>query len=373
MKALAVRPRQRKIGVIDQEEPALSSATSAKFRTLEVGVCGTDTEICSFAYGMPPEGSDYLITGHEGLGEVTEVGADVSRLRPGDLVVPSVRRPCPHAHCVACRSGHQDFCLTGDYTERGIKGAHGYLAEYVVEEERYLNVVPAELRDVGVLTEPLTIAEKAVVQFVDVQRRLPWNQDLDDDAILAGRRAVVLGAGPVGILGCMLLLQRGCTVVVYSRSRKPSAKAALVESIGATYVSSEEEAFADLANRLGGVDLVYEAAGASELAFEVLEHLGANGVFIFTGVPGRKEQVEIAGDAIMKNIVLNNQAVLGTVNASRAAFEDAIRDLGRFRAAWSDALRSVITGRHPIAEFCEQAQAKDGIKHVIAVAGGSAS
>ncbi|MDQ3811391.1 MAG: glucose 1-dehydrogenase [Chloroflexota bacterium] len=367
MNALTVWPKERTSKVIQLEEPALASATAVKFRTVEVGVCGTDTEICSFAYGIPPAGSDYLITGHEALGEVQEVGPDVARVNIGDLVVPSVRRPCPHTHCPACRSGHQDFCVTGDYTERGIKGAHGFLAEYVVEDERYLTPVPAALRDVAVLTEPLTIAEKALRQFVDVQRRLPWKRELGDGELLAGQRAVVLGAGPVGILGCMLLVQRGLPTVVYSRSKKPNPKAELVESIGATYVSSEDESFADLARRIGQVDLVYEAAGASKVAFEVLGCLGANGVFIFTGVPGRKARVDLAADAIMKNIVLNNQAVLGTVNASRADFEEAVRDLERFSAAWPDALRSMITGRHSIGQFCEQAGSKHGIKNVITI------
>ena len=109
---------------------------------LDIGICGTDKEICSFAYGTPPPGDDYLIIGHESVAEVTEVGSAVSRLRVGDLVVPTVRRPCPHPECRACRSGHQDYCYTGDFSERGIKEAHGYMAEYVVDYERYMNPVP---------------------------------------------------------------------------------------------------------------------------------------------------------------------------------------------------------------------------------------
>ena len=88
----------------------------------------------------------------------------------------TVRRPCPHPHCVACREGRQDFCYTGDFTERGIKQNHGYMTEFVVEEERYLNPVPRDLRDVAVLVEPLTIAEKSLEQLWMVQRRLPWDR-----------------------------------------------------------------------------------------------------------------------------------------------------------------------------------------------------
>ena len=369
MKAVALYPKDKRVAVIDREPPPLGGPTSVRVKTLEVGVCGTDAELCSFVYGEPPAGQDALVLGHEALGRVAEAGPGVRGLAPGDLVVPMVRRPCPRPDCPACRSGNQDFCLTGEYTERGIKGADGFLAEEVVEEEQYLVRVPGELRDVAVLTEPLTIAEKALRQYADVQRRLPWSGWKEDADLLAGRRAVVLGAGPVGILGCMLLRLRGVETVVYSRSRKPNDKARLVEAVGAEYVSSEEEAFPDLARRIGGVDLVYEAAGASQLAFDVLPHLGANAVFVFTGVPGRKERIEVAGDAIMKNAVLLNQAILGTVNASRADFGAAVHDLGDFLARWPDATRGIITGRYGMDAFCEQAGGRDGIKRVIGVGG----
>ncbi|NMO18865.1 alcohol dehydrogenase catalytic domain-containing protein, partial [Pyxidicoccus fallax] len=189
MKAVAVFPKQREVRVIDAPEPRLQSPTQVKVRTLEVGVCGTDKDIAQFTYGTPPSGSEYLIVGHECLGEVVEVGSAVQGLQKGDLVVPRVRRPCPHATCPACRHGHPDFCITEDYTERGIKEAHGFCAEFFVEDVAYVHRVPKELRDVAVLTEPLTIAEKALREVKRVQERLPWKPEVG--------RAVVLGAGPV--------------------------------------------------------------------------------------------------------------------------------------------------------------------------------
>jgi D-arabinose 1-dehydrogenase-like Zn-dependent alcohol dehydrogenase len=62
-----------------------------------------------------------LIIGHEALGEVIEVGSGVTGFAPGDLAVLTVRRPCPHEWCGPCRKGRQDFCITGDFTERGIE------------------------------------------------------------------------------------------------------------------------------------------------------------------------------------------------------------------------------------------------------------
>ena len=124
---------------------------------------------------------------------------------------------------------------------------------------------------------------------------------------------------------------------------------------------------AELAPRLGKIDLIYEAAGASQLAFDALEQLGTNGVFVFTGVPGRKHRIEVAGDTIMRNLVLRNQTVLGTVNAARIDFESAVRDLAGIRERWAGTLEALITGRYSMEHFCERAAGAKGIKDVIAV------
>ena len=95
MRAVAVWPKRRRVDVEERAAPALMSDGSVRLRMLDVGVCGTDTEICRFDYGgTPPPGEDHLVVGHEGLGRVLEVGAAVSGLVAGDLVVPMVRRPC---------------------------------------------------------------------------------------------------------------------------------------------------------------------------------------------------------------------------------------------------------------------------------------
>src|SRR4029077_9232033 len=122
MKAVAVFPDRKQISLVTHEQPSIAGPTQAptlaKLRMLEVGICGTDREICRFDYGIPPDGQDHLVIGHESLGEVVEVGAGVSRVKPGDLVVTMVRRPCAQPGCAACRQGRQDFCYTGEFTER---------------------------------------------------------------------------------------------------------------------------------------------------------------------------------------------------------------------------------------------------------------
>jgi glucose 1-dehydrogenase len=309
------------------------------------------------------------VLGHESLGQVVEVGAGVAGLKRGDLVVPSVRRPCPHDYCSPCRADLQDFCFTGDFTERGIKMTHGFMTEYYVDEEKYLTFVPPELREVAVLVEPLTVAEKGLAQAWKIQQRMPWeNPRVPGKGRGHGRRAVVLGAGPVGILGAMTLVINGFETYVYSRSPAPNPKSELVAAFGVEYISTRDVSPEQLAERVGNIDLVYEAVGVSSISFQVLKVLGTNGIFIFTGIPAPKPPIEAEADIIMRNLVLKNQAVVGTVNADRAAFEDAIRDLGIFLKRWPDALRALITGRYKLDQFRDLLLGKaTGIKNVIAL------
>ena len=369
MKAVAVVPSQREVRLLDHPQPSLAADTQVRVRSLDVGICGTDREICTFVYGAPPKGNDYLVLGHESLGQIIEVGSAVKNLKPGDLVVPSVRRPCPDANCRPCRAGQQDFCATGEFVERGINQVHGYMTEQYVEESQYLNFVPAALRDLAVLSEPLTIAEKGLAQAWQVQQRLPWACTEAGKPRGRGLRAVVLGAGPIGILGAMKLVVEGFDTTVYSRSPKPNAKAALVESFGAKYLSSGEVTPAQLARQTGNIDLVYEAVGQAELSFAILEVLGQNGVFIFTGIPAPEGGITVPGSQLMRNIVLKNQAIVGTVNADRAAFEGAIADLGEFQKRWPHSLAKIITARHRVENFRELLTGKAaGIKNVISFA-----
>jgi len=367
MKAIAVTPTTKQVSIVNQTEPTLSSPTDVKLRMIEAGVCGTDREICAFEYGTPPDGMEHLVIGHESLGEVVEVGAKVTRVKVGDLVVPMVRRPCPHDYCTACRSCRQDFCFTGDFTERGIKQQHGFMAQFIVDDEKYMNPVPVDMRDVAVLVEPLTIAEKGLAEVWNIQQRLPWSCPIVPGKAQAHcHKAVVLGAGPVGLLGAMALVNADFDTYVYAREPVPNLKASVLELIGAKYFSVETHSLEALAAEVGNIDLVYEATGASRLAFDMIQHLGTNGIFIFTGVPGRKAPVQVDTDLMMRNLVLKNQVVFGTVNAGRETFEASIRDLAMFKNAWPQAVQSLITGRFPMEGHRDLLVGKStGIKNVI--------
>jgi threonine dehydrogenase-like Zn-dependent dehydrogenase len=356
-------PKEKVIKVVDRPAPQIERDRQIRLRMLEVGVCGTDHEIARFEYGVPPAGEPYLVMGHESLAEVVEV-RNGSRLKPGDLVVTTVRRACGKPECRPCHHDRPDFCTTGEYTERGIKGRHGFMTDEVIDDDKNMHVVPASLADIAVLTEPLTIAEKGLIELDSVLVRMPWVDPQKAES--RGLNAVVLGAGPVGLLGAMALLVRGFKTWVYSREAATSERAGWVEKVGAQYISSGELPVGELAKRVGNVDLIYEATGSANLAFAAMPAIGANGVFIFTGVPGRKTPVTLDGERIMRDLVLENQVLYGTVNAGPPSFDHAIADLAKFKARWPEQVSALITGHHPPESITEVLAGEPGaIKEVI--------
>jgi threonine dehydrogenase-like Zn-dependent dehydrogenase len=366
MKAVAVHLESKQIGLVDREIPSLANPDDVKIRMLEVGVCGTDKEICRFEYGTAPAGSDYLVLGHESLGQVEQIGPEVQGVAEGDLVVTMVRRPCTDPGCLACQSARQDFCYTGKFEERGINSMHGFMTGFIVDRDRYICKVPTHLRDIAVLAEPLTIAEKGLIELDLIQKRLPWGTPGQMEGYK--HNALVLGAGPVGILGAMALVVRGYATWVYSRETPDDPNAQLCTSFGAQYISSLDMNVDQAAAKIGNIDVIYEATGYSPLMFDAMRVLGINGVCILTGIPGHGAPIPVNTDFIMRQMVLRNQVVVGTVNAPRAAFENAISDLEAFDAKFPQAIRNVITRRYAIDEYSDLLLGKAaGIKNVLSM------
>ena len=167
----------------------------------------------------------------------------------------------------------------------------------------------------------------------------------------------------------MALVAADFDTSVYSREPAPNPKSELLASIGAHYFSAQETSIERLAEQIGNIDLVYEATGASSIAFQMMEAIGTNGVFVFTGVPGRKAPIEVDTDVIMRNLVLKNQVVFGTVNAGQEAFETSIRDLTVFQQRWPAAVQALITGRYPVEAYRDLLVGPaQGIKNVLTFA-----
>lgn len=371
MRAIAVFPKTRSVELTDLPEPSLSGPGQVKLRVLTVGICGTDREIWRFDYGSPPPGLDRLVTGHECLAEVVETAPDVTTVKPGDLVVPTVRRGCPD-NCPSCAALTPDFCFTGRFTERGIKESDGFMTEFAIEDARHLTVLPRELEDVGVLLEPLTITEKALMQMFLIQTRLPWECRIEpgrapSENDRSCRNVIVLGAGPVGLLAAMAFRTLDMKTFVVARSEAPNPNAAIVEAIGARYFATARWTPERIAREMGAVDVILEATGAAQVSFDFLAELGVNGIYVFTGVPGPHGDIRIDGNALMRTIVLKNQAVVGTVNAPKKAFENGVRDLLEFRRRWPGQLSAIITNRYRLDDLAGILNDGAGVKGVIDV------
>lgn len=361
MRAVAVLRDQHDVRVIDVPEPPTPTGHQVLLRVLEVGICGTDREIAAFEYGDPPVGSNHLILGHEAVAEVLDIGEDVGTVRVGDLVVPTVRRPCTDPICRACRADRQDFCTTGGFTERGIKQAHGYLTELVIEDEQNLITLPPQLTDVAALVEPLSIAAKAAEQAHAIQQRLPWEREK--------ARALVLGAGPIGLLGAIAMTVTGFDTIVYSRQATDSPRADQVREIGATYLSTDRTPVDKIPSVAGRIDVIYEAVGLATVAFAATEALAPNGLLILTGIPAPAEPATLPLDRIMKDMVLNNQAIVGTVNAGRSAFSLAVQKLEQAMYLIPHSVRAIVTKRVPLDAAPETLREPHGVKDIVRVVG----
>lgn len=335
------------------DQPLASHDVAVRVR--RVGICGTDRELIDAHFGGPPAGSDELVLGHEVLGVVEATGDKVETLRPGDLVVATVRRP---DGCPACQAGQPDMCLWRKYTERGIVGAHGFMVERFVDEERYLIAVPPELEAIGVLVEPLSVVEKALRHATLIQRRIEgWTP----------RQALIFGAGPIGLLGAMLLRARGIEVTAVARQPPPNRAATVLERCGARYVSVRETPVSELATSSSPLDLILEAAGASELVFEGMRILGVNGVLVALGVGRGDLHAPVPIDEISRGFVAGNKLMFGSVNSAREDFVAGVADLATFEQRWPGLTATLITHRltafEDVASIGEHVE--DGIKTTI--------
>jgi glucose 1-dehydrogenase len=353
VKGIIVTPGTKDSVRLQEMEPPDPAAGQLLLKVLKVGVCGTDRDIIAAEYGQPPPGSSYLVLGHESLCRVEELGKGVRGFEKNELVVPTVRRDCPQ-HCLNCRRGESDMCLTGNYTEHGIKGLHGFARGLATSDHRFVVKMPEALREVGVLLEPLTIDEKGVLQSFEVQHaRMAWEPS----------KALVLGAGPVGLLATALLRLRGMEVSTVATRSEESLKARLVRSTGAEYLNANDNPVSSLTPDW---DIVLEATGSTHIAVQAERLCGVNGVVCYVGI--YRSDVESTNVGVsFTNLVLGNKVFLGSVNANKTYFEAGTRDLLKMRRRWPGFLESIITQRVPPERFSEAYDPEDEeeIKSVI--------
>jgi threonine dehydrogenase-like Zn-dependent dehydrogenase len=175
-----------------------------------------------------------------------------------------------------------------------------------------------------VLAEPTSICARALRQALAIGGRQPW----------APRRALVIGAGAIGLLTTMLLRQHGFEVTVTSRE----ATSPIAEALGARYEREADGAF----------DLVVEAAGNAQVMADALGRLRRSGVACLLGLDGRDQKVELDGRVIGIDMVLENRVLFGSVNAHRRDWLAGVEALAR---ADREPLEQLVALRVPLDRF----------------------
>jgi threonine dehydrogenase-like Zn-dependent dehydrogenase len=335
MKAIAVRPgTPHSVHLRDIEKPSLKRCPNGDgvlVRVLKVGVDATDREINDALYGNAPPGDDYLVLGHESFGIVEAVGDKVTKVKPGDYVTATVRRP---GGSIYDQIGTYDMTSEETYYERGINLLHGYLTEYFVDTEEYIVRVPKGLKHLHVLMEPMSCAAKAIHQAYEAQRRMKvWRP----------KRAFVLGSGQIGLLSTLILRLRGLQVYTLARAEGPNLKSEIVGGMEAEYVATSKTPLTELVKKVGKADLIVDATGSSKMSFEAMQALGHNGVLVWTSITGGKAEIQVPSDKINIEWVLGNKLLVGSVNANSEHFESGIKDLALGEVMFPGVLQKILT------------------------------
>ncbi|HEX6673430.1 MAG TPA: glucose 1-dehydrogenase [Actinomycetes bacterium] len=349
MRAITVLPGKEGSAELSEVGEPPPSDGPVLVEALALGVCGTDREIIEGTYGTAPPGHDRLVLGHESLGRVVEAPAGAG-LERGDLVAGIVRRPDP-VPCANCAAGEWDMCRNGRYTERGIKELDGYGSQRWRLQPEYAVRIDPGLGHLGVLLEPASVLAKAWEQIDRIGHRARWEP----------RRALVTGAGPIGLLAALLAVQRGLETHVLDRVTD-GPKPRLVAELGASYHSgAPAEACAD-------ADVVVECTGVGSLVFDVIRCNAPGGIVCLTGISSGGREVALDAADINKRMVLENDVVFGSVNANRRHYEQAAAALARADRDW---LRGLVTRRVPLDRWAEALERRpDDVKVTIDLTAG---
>ncbi len=201
------------------------------------------------------------------------------------------------------------------------------------------------------LAEPASICARGLRHARTIGHRQPWEP----------ARALVLGAGAIGMLATYMLVLEGFEVWTAARGEPSSDKGRLVQASGARYVSTRATPLADVREDVGGFDLVIEAAGNAEVMLDAVRALRRNGVACLLGLDAHGRPIEVESTLLGVDVVIENRVVFGSVNAHRSDWQAAVAALEAMHARWPDELGAMVGRRVPPEKF-EDAFGFGGVK-----------
>ncbi len=339
MRALTVAPGiANSARVEDVPEPPRSDG-AVLVRTLALGVCGTDREIVSGTYGWAPPGEKRLVIGHESLGEVCEAPAGQR------ISAPAIASSASCAGPIRCRappapSANGICAATAAIPSAASRNATATARIFSASSPNFLVKVDRALGDAGVLVEPTSVVAKAWDHTERIGRRSrAWQP----------QTLLVTGAGPIGLLAALMGAQRGLDVHVLDH-HDSAEKRAVVHGLGATF---HLEKLTDALKP----DILMECTGAPSVVRDALGRTAPDGIVCLVGVssPGHDFDIDVGG--LNRTMVLDNDAVFGSVNANRRHYEDAVAALERADPTW---LARLLTRRVPVEQWTQSLASPTG-------------
>jgi D-xylulose reductase len=233
-----------------------------------VGVCGSDVHYYTHGAIGPFVVREPMILGHEAAGEIVEVGPAVTEFRPGDRVCMEPGIPDPASR--AARLGR--YNLDPAVRFWATPPVHGVLRPTVVHPADFTFRLPDHVSYAeGAMVEPLAVGVHAATR-VQVQ---------------PGDLAVVIGAGPIGMVTILAALAAGCSRVIVSDVHEP--KLDLARKLGQVLpVNVRSEALADVVRRETdgwGADLIFECSGYAPAMAEMFDLVCPGGKVALVGIP----------------------------------------------------------------------------------------
>ncbi|MBW0001501.1 MAG: NAD(P)-dependent alcohol dehydrogenase [Verrucomicrobia bacterium] len=275
MEALVLE-RKGELSIRDIDLPSEVGPHDVKIAIDTVGICGSDVHYYEYGKIGPFVVNEPMVLGHEAAGTVVEAGRQVKHLKPGDRVCMEPGIPDPNSR--AARLGI--YNLDPAVRFWATPPVHGCLTPYVVHPAAYTFKLPDNVSFAeGAMVEPLAVGMHAAVKA----------------KIKPGDLAVVMGAGPIGVVTALSALAGGCSQVVLTDVQQPKLDlAAKLGPIRPVNVAKENvRQVVDELTDGWGAELVFEATGAPAAIQKVHDPLAPGGRIVLVGMPIKPVEVDI--------------------------------------------------------------------------------